>query len=95
MELNGCVRVDVKVCCVDIHWECCVLWAGWFMLVSGIYGAEWILMEVALLWRFGLALQRTSTYTTTLNYASPNAPKSLYKHHPQPLTCPISTQSTL
>ena len=26
------------------------------MLVSGIYGAEWVLMEVVLLWRFGLAV---------------------------------------
>ena len=53
-----CVRVGVKVCCVDIHWECCVLWKllGWFMLVSGIYGAEWVLMGVVLLWRFGLAV---------------------------------------
>ena len=28
MELNGCVRVGMKVCCVDIHWEsvaCCGL----------------------------------------------------------------------
>ena len=33
-----------------------MLWAGWFMLVSGIYGAEWSLMGVALLWRFGLAV---------------------------------------
>jgi len=51
------VRVGVEVCCVDIHWECCVLWKLlWFMLVSGIYGAEWVLMEVVLLWRFGLAV---------------------------------------
>ncbi len=33
---------------------CCV--SGWFMLVSGIYGAEWVLMGVVLLWRFGLAV---------------------------------------
>ena len=26
------------------------------MLVSGIYGAEWVLMGVVLLWRFGLAV---------------------------------------
>ena len=31
-------------------------YSGWFMLVSGIYGAEWVLMEVVLLWRFGLAV---------------------------------------
>ena len=33
-----------------------MLWAGWFMLVSEIYVAEWSLMGVALLWRFGLAV---------------------------------------
>ena len=31
-------------------------YSGWFMLVSGIYGAEWVLMAVVLLWRIGLAV---------------------------------------
>ena len=36
---------------------CCENYSGYrFMLVSGIYGAEWGLMRVVLLWRFGLAV---------------------------------------
>ncbi len=31
------VRVGVKVCCVDIHWECCVLWK----LLWLVYACEW------------------------------------------------------
>ena len=53
------VHAGVKVCCVDIHWECCVLivsLVGVCLHVSGIYGAEWVLMGVVLLWRFGLAV---------------------------------------
>ena len=35
---------------------CCGNYSGWFMLVSGIYGAEWVLLGLVLLWRFGLAV---------------------------------------
>ena len=32
-----CVRVGVKVCCIDIHWECCVFWKlPWL-----VYACEW------------------------------------------------------
>ena len=31
------VRVGVKVCCADIHWECCVLWK----LLLLVYACEW------------------------------------------------------
>ena len=37
-------------------WSVACCFSGWFMLVSGIYGAEWILMGVVLLWRIGLAV---------------------------------------
>ena len=35
---------------------CCGNYSSWFMLVSGIYGTELVLMGVVLLWRFGLAV---------------------------------------
>ena len=39
-----CVRVGVKVCCVDIHWECCVFWKlPWLVYAcEWDYGAEWV-----------------------------------------------------
>ena len=35
---------------------CCRNYSGLFVLVSGIYGVEWVFMGVVLLWRFGLAV---------------------------------------
>ena len=31
-------------------------YSGWFVLVSAIYGAEWVFLEVVLLWRSGLVV---------------------------------------
>ena len=53
-----CVRVGVKVCCADIHWESCVL-RKLLWLVNACerdYRSEWVLMRAVLLWRFGLAV---------------------------------------
>ena len=54
-----CVRVGVGrfVALIFIgSVVCCRNYSGWFVLVSGIDGAEWVFMGVVLLWRFGLAV---------------------------------------